>query len=540
MRLRTRVGSYRAPLNLFSGGGALTKMAVFGLRIMPYITSSISIQLLMVVIPKFEQWREEGPSGQRKLTQVTRYMTIALAIMQSTGLAYAFHNGGGGLLGSSVPLNVDLIPDFTVPRVLLVVLTMTAGTVVVMWLAELITQRGVGQGMSVLIFTNVIAGLPTQGDALLKSAGWPKFTFLLLLALTFLVMIVFIEQCQRRIPVTFAKRVVGRRMYGGQSTYIPMKLNTGGVVPIIFAASVLYFPLLISNVFPSTGWGKDVQSWISTHLAQPGNLVYISIYGVLILLFAYFYAGITFDPHQQADVIRKQGGYIPVSALVSPTERPPAEHPLSHNPAWCPVLGARGAVAVYFPGPLEHPELPVRGTTLTHRRRRGVGDHEAKVDSQLIVAQLRRGLPCGEASCGGRQVRFSLALRLMAGTGGQNRRWPAEPGWDRPDRDARTAGIRQGDPGGAGGHLTACPHISTGDAFRAAARNGTELGRLAQSYMDRVENSYPTMSSWKSCSEHLLQGKAEPAGFVRWTASRATLSRRRRWPACSGPKDLTS
>jgi preprotein translocase subunit SecY len=298
-------GGVIAYLNLFSGG-ALTKMAVFGLGIMPYITSSIIIQLLMVVIPKFEQWREEGPSGQRKLTQVTRYMTIALAIMQSTGLAYAFHNGGGGLLGSSVPLNVDLIPDFTVPRVLLVVLTMTAGTVVVMWLAELITQRGVGQGMSVLIFTNVIAGLPTQGDALLKSAGWPKFTFLLLLALTFLVMIVFIEQCQRRIPVTFAKRVVGRRMYGGQSTYIPMKLNTGGVVPIIFAASVLYFPLLISNVFPSTGWGKDVQTWISTHLAQPGNLVY---------------AGITFDPHQQADVIRKQGGYIPGIRPGYPTER---------------------------------------------------------------------------------------------------------------------------------------------------------------------------------------------------------------------------
>ncbi len=223
-------GGVIAYLNLFSGG-ALTKMAVFGLGIMPYITSSIIIQLLMVVIPKFEQWREEGPSGQRKLTQVTRYMTIALAIMQSTGLAYAFHNGGGGLLGSSVPLNVDLIPDFTVPRVLLVVLTMTAGTVVVMWLAELITQRGVGQGMSVLIFTNVIAGLPTQGDALLKSAGWPKFTFLLLLALTFLVMIVFIEQCQRRIPVTFAKRVVGRRRCtAAESTYIPMKLNTGGVV----------------------------------------------------------------------------------------------------------------------------------------------------------------------------------------------------------------------------------------------------------------------------------------------------------------------
>ncbi|HUB71287.1 MAG TPA: preprotein translocase subunit SecY [Acidimicrobiales bacterium] len=313
-------GGVIAYLNLFSGG-ALTKMAVFGLGIMPYITSSIIIQLLMVVIPKFEEWRKEGPSGQRKLTQVTRYMTIALAIMQSTGLAYAFHNGGGGLIGGA-PLNVDLIPDFTVPRVLLIVLTMTAGTVVVMWLAELITQRGVGQGMSVLIFTNVISGLPTQGDDLLKSAGAAKFSFLVALALFFLVAIVFVEQCQRRIPVTFAKRVVGRRMYGGQSTYIPMKLNTGGVVPIIFAASVLYFPILISNVFPSnTAWGKDVQSWISNHLAQPSNIIYVLLYGGLVLVFAFFYAGITFDPHQQSDVIRKQGGYIPGIRPGYPTER---------------------------------------------------------------------------------------------------------------------------------------------------------------------------------------------------------------------------
>ncbi|HTT89825.1 MAG TPA: preprotein translocase subunit SecY [Acidimicrobiales bacterium] len=315
-----RNGGVISYLNLFSGG-ALTKLAVFGLGIMPYITASIIVQLLMVVIPKFEQWRDEGPSGQRKLTQVTRYMTIALAIMQSTGLAYAFHNGGGGLLGTSVPLNVDLIPDFTVPRVLLIVITLTAGTVVVMWLAELITQRGVGQGMSVLIFTNVIAGLPTQGNALLQSAGAAKFSFLILLALVFLVAIVFVEMCQRRIPVTFAKRVVGRRMYGGQSTYIPMKLNTGGVVPIIFAASVLYFPLLISNIFPSTGWGKDVQTWISDNLAKPSSLWYIALYGGLIIVFAYFYAGITFDPHQQADVIRKQGGYIPGIRPGYPTER---------------------------------------------------------------------------------------------------------------------------------------------------------------------------------------------------------------------------
>jgi preprotein translocase subunit SecY len=306
-------------LNLFSGG-ALTKFAVFGLGIMPYITSSIIIQLLMVVIPKFEQWREEGAVGQKKLTQVTRYLTIALAVMQSTGLAYVFHNGGGGLLGTQ-SLNIDLIPDFTVPRVLLIVLTMVAGTVVVMWLGELITQRGVGQGMSVLIFTNVVSTMPSGGASVKAEAGVFKFAIIIALSLSLLVAIVFIEQGQRRIPVTFAKRVVGRRMYGGQSTYIPMKVNTGGVVPIIFASSVLYFPILISNVLPSHGFWKSVQTWISLHLAEPSNLWYITFYGLLILGFAYFYAAITFDPHHQADVIRKQGGYIPGIRPGPPTER---------------------------------------------------------------------------------------------------------------------------------------------------------------------------------------------------------------------------
>ena len=307
-------------LNLFSGG-ALTKFAVFGLGIMPYITSSIIIQLLIVVIPKFEQWREEGAVGQKKLTQVTRYLTIALAIMQSTGLAYVFHNGGGGLLGGGLGLNIDLIPKFTIPRVLLIVLTMTAGTVVVMWLGELITQRGIGQGMSVLIFTNVVATMPAGGASVKVEAGVAKFIAILAISVILLVAIVFIEQGQRRIPVTFAKRVVGRRMYGGQSTYIPMKVNTGGVVPIIFASSVLYFPILISNVLPSHGFWKSAQRWISVHLAQPNDLWYIAFYGLLIMGFAYFYAAITFDPHQQADVIRKQGGYIPGIRPGPPTER---------------------------------------------------------------------------------------------------------------------------------------------------------------------------------------------------------------------------
>jgi preprotein translocase subunit SecY len=232
-----------------------------------------------------------------------------------------FHNGGGGFLGAGTGLNLDLIPNFTVPRVLLVVLTMTAGTAFVMWLGELITQRGIGQGMSILIFTNIVAGMPSGGAAIRAQGGNVKFGIILALTLSLLVAIVFVEQGQRRVPVTFAKRVVGRRMYGGQSTYIPMKVNTGGVIPIIFASSVLYFPVLLSNVLPSHGWGKSAQSFINNHLVQPDNWVYIALYGLLIIGFAYFYAAITFDPHQQAEIIRKQGGYIPGIRPGLPTEK---------------------------------------------------------------------------------------------------------------------------------------------------------------------------------------------------------------------------
>jgi preprotein translocase subunit SecY len=306
-------------LNIFSGGG-LARFAVFGLGIMPYITSSIIVQLLMVVIPKFEKWREEGATGQKKLTQITRYLTIALAVLQSVTLAYVFHSDPEEILGTSSN-NYNFIPHYDLPRVLLLVLTMTAGTVVVMWLGELITQRGIGQGMSILIFTNVVSTMPSGGQAIKDEAGWAKLIIVIVISVILLGCIVFIEQGQRRIPVTFAKRVVGRRMYGGQSTYIPMKVNTGGVVPIIFANSVLYFPILISNVLPSHGAGLTIQSWVNTHLAQPNNLWYLGIYGVLILGFAYFYAALTFDPHQQADIIRKQGGYIPGIRPGAPTER---------------------------------------------------------------------------------------------------------------------------------------------------------------------------------------------------------------------------
>ncbi len=309
----SKAGGVLGFLNLFSGG-ALTRFAVFGLGIMPYITSSIIVQLLGVVIPKLEQWRNEGAVGQRKITQTTRYLTVALAIMQSTGLAFVFHRGGQGF---NVSGDIDLIPNFTVPRVLLVVLSMTAGTAFVMWLGELITQRGIGQGMSIIIFANVVSGMPAGGAAVRAEGGNFKFGIIIALTLALLVAIVFIEQGQRRIPVQFAKRVVGRRMYGGQSTYIPLKVNQSGVIPIIFASSVLYFPALLSNVVPWEG----VQSFINNNLIQPTSLTYIGLYGVLIVLFAYFYTAIAFDPHQRADEIRKQGGYIPGIRPGLPTER---------------------------------------------------------------------------------------------------------------------------------------------------------------------------------------------------------------------------
>jgi preprotein translocase subunit SecY len=306
-------------LNLFSGG-ALTRFAVFGLGIMPYITSSIIMQLLQVVIPKLEEWRNQGAVGQKKITQATRYLTVALSIMQSTGLAFAFHTGAAGFLGGNTG-DIDLIPNFTVPRVLLIVLSMTAGTAMVMWLGELITQRGIGQGMSILIFASVVSELPSGGARVRAEAGNILFAIIMVLVLGILVAIVFIEQGQRRIPVQFAKRVVGRRMYGGQTSYIPLKVNQSGVIPIIFASSVLYFPVLFSNVLPNTGWGVSLRRFIDDNLLQPDSVLYVALYGLLIVAFAYFYTAISFNPEQQADFIKKQGGYIPGIRPGPPTER---------------------------------------------------------------------------------------------------------------------------------------------------------------------------------------------------------------------------
>jgi preprotein translocase subunit SecY len=307
LRNQAEQGGVLAFLQLFSGG-ALTQFAIFALGIMPYITSSIIMQVLAVVIPRLEQWQQQGAVGQRKITQWTRYLTVGIAVLQSTGLVFLFHNGGGGITGGT---EIDLVPNFWWGRVLLIVLTLTAGTALLMWMGELITQRGIGNGMSLLIFASVVSALPAQGGLVKAEAGNLALAGMFALFLVLLVAIVFVEQGQRRIPVQFAKRVVGRRMYGGQSTYIPLKVNQAGVIPIIFASSVLYLPQLISVLLPADGWGASVQSWVNDNLAQPDSLVYLTVFGFLIVGFAYFYTAITFDPAKQADTIRKQGGFIP-------------------------------------------------------------------------------------------------------------------------------------------------------------------------------------------------------------------------------------
>ena len=298
-------------INLFSGG-ALLHLSVFALGIMPYITSSIIIQLLTVVIPRFETLKNEGQSGTATLTQYTRYLTIGLAILQSTGLIAVARTPGRLISGCSLPI----IPDASWQRIATMIIVMTAGTSVIMWLGELITDRGVGNGMSILIFTSIAAGFPGQLWAIKVSKGLPVFLFVLLMGFAVVAAVVFVEQAQRRIPVQYAKRMVGRQAYGGTSTYIPIKVNQAGVIPVIFASSLLYIPSLVVNFTNSqAGWAV----WISRNLVKGDHPIYIALYSALIIFFTYFYVAITFNPDEVADNMKKYGGFIPGIRAGRPT-----------------------------------------------------------------------------------------------------------------------------------------------------------------------------------------------------------------------------
>jgi preprotein translocase subunit SecY len=291
-------------VNLFSGG-ALLQLTVFALGIMPYITSSIIIQLLVVVIPRLERLKDQGQSGQAKLTQYTRYLTIALAILQSTGIV-ALARGASPRLFQGC--NESILYSQSVFRITTLVITMTAGTAVIMWLGELITDRGVGNGMSLLIFTSIAARFPQQGTQILQEKGVAAFVIVLIVGVLIIFAIVFMEQGQRRIPVQYAKRMIGRRMYGGTSTYIPLKVNQAGVIPVIFSSSLLYLPQLLSQVWTSN---QTFTKFVATYFTRGDSWTYIVTYGVLTVFFTYFYVAITFNPVEVSDNMRKYGGFIP-------------------------------------------------------------------------------------------------------------------------------------------------------------------------------------------------------------------------------------
>ncbi len=295
-------------INLFSGG-ALLQLSVFAVGVMPYITASIIVQLLTVVIPRFEELQKEGQAGQAKMTQYTRYLSIALALLQATSIVALAANGG--LLQGCTE---EFLYDQSIFSLIVIVLVMTAGAALVMWMGELITERGIGNGMSLLIFAGIAARIPAEGKSILDSRGGPIFTAVCLAALAIVIGVVFVEQGQRRIPVQYAKRMVGRKMYGGTSTYLPLKVNQAGVIPVIFASSLIYIPHLITQLIqsgkggPGNGWWD---TFVANHLTNPADPIYVAIYFGLIIFFTYFYVSVTFNPVERADEMKKFGGFIP-------------------------------------------------------------------------------------------------------------------------------------------------------------------------------------------------------------------------------------
>ncbi|WP_129307386.1 preprotein translocase subunit SecY [Streptomyces sp. L2] len=303
-------------VNMFSGG-ALLQITVFALGIMPYITASIILQLLTVVIPRLEALKKEGQAGTTKITQYTRYLTVALAILQGTGLVATARSGALFNGCSAAP---SIVPNQSIFTTITMVVCMTAGTCVVMWLGELVTDRGIGNGMSILMFISIAATFPSALWAIKKqgtlAGGWIEFGTVIIVGLVMVGLVVFVEQAQRRVPVQYAKRMIGRRSYGGTSTYIPLKVNQAGVIPVIFASSLLYIPALVAQFAGgNSGW----KQWVTTNLTKGDHPVYIVTYFLLIVFFTFFYVAISFNPEEVADNMKKYGGFIPGIRAGRPT-----------------------------------------------------------------------------------------------------------------------------------------------------------------------------------------------------------------------------
>ncbi|MER2135207.1 preprotein translocase subunit SecY [Arthrobacter sp. NPDC055585] len=303
-------------VNLFSGG-ALLQVSVFALGIMPYITASIIVQLLRVVIPHFQALYEEGQQGQSTLTQYTRYLTIALGLLNATTVVSLARSGALFNNQCSVPI----IPDDNIITILLLIITLTAGTGLIMWMGELVTEKGVGNGMSLLIFTSIVASFPSALGAILTAQGWTIFLGVIAIGIVTVALVIFVEQSQRRVPVQYAKRMVGRRTVGGTNTYIPIKVNMAGVIPVIFASSMLYLPSLLAQFNTPTDGSAPPEwvVWINNYLTSGDHPLYMAVYFLMIVFFTYFYVSITFNPEEVSENMKKYGGFIPGIRAGRPT-----------------------------------------------------------------------------------------------------------------------------------------------------------------------------------------------------------------------------